>query len=174
MSKFLLVIVLGCAGGFIYSPYAATDKYAAAVVARDGKTLAELTDIPSVRESMKESFRPVVAEYLRQNVPNGLTAQQANNGILAGVVMAEKQLDLMFTAENMQEVIDSVPHDIATSYEFTHRGWRNPFTFVAIDTEDSTKNIFEFQGLTGWKLIRSEASKETVRKNVLRGLRQGR
>ena len=172
MRKFLFLVFVGCVCGFIHAPYSITERYAAAVANRDGTTIAELTDIAASRESLKESFRPVVAEYIRTQLPAGIDAQRANQAVLGGVLMAEKQIDLSFTKDTMQAFIDAAPEDQVSHYAFEQKGWRNPLTFIAVDNYDSTKMIFEFKGFDGWKQTRSESTKEAIRKAFLRGLQR--
>jgi hypothetical protein len=173
MQKFLLLVLLACLGGFLYTPFQTTDRYAAAMVARDGKVIAELSDLPVLRESLKEQLRPLIVEYLRSKVPVGMAPARAQTEILGGVMMAEKYLDLAYTAENMQRVMDQIPLEDTTGSEFTQRGWRSPFVFVAVDNKEQSKYIFEFQGLAGWKLTRLEASRQTLRKSFLAGVQRG-
>ena len=84
--------------------------------------------------------------------------------VLTGVMRIEKQLDLSITAANIQKQIESANEKSRSEgFEFVSKGWRSPITFVVLDNMD-TKSIFEFQGLSGWKLVRDESSKEGLRK----------
>ena len=170
MKKLLLLILLGGIAGFIYLPYETTSRYATAIVNRDGKAVAEMTDMVSYRESLKENLRPVVAEYLREKYPT-----QPQSEILRGVILFEKQLDLSITPSAFDKS-PSMPRLAVTTdkYELISRGWRSPLVFVAVDNEAATKLVFEFQGIAGWKAVRLEASREAMRKELQRQLKVSR
>ncbi len=164
MKKIFVLMLIVCIGSFIYSAYDTTDRYAKAVRSHDGKTVSALTDVIAYRDSLKESLRPLIAESLRQRYGASVPANRLQAEVLAGVMRIEKQLDLNFTAANIQKQIESANEKSKSEgFEFVSKGWRSPITFVVLDNMDA-KSIFEFQGLSGWKLVREESSKERLRK----------
>ncbi|MEK0450247.1 MAG: hypothetical protein RL088_2515 [Verrucomicrobiota bacterium] len=172
MKKLLLLILLASIGGFIYSPYKLTEDFATAVVNRDLTTLAAATDTPKFREAFKAGIRGMLSDTLRQHQPSNYPLQRARSELLAAIVLHEKQIDLLFTEEQTGRMFDLIhTKEVRSSYHFTNKGWRGPLTFVAVDNNDGTKMVFEFQGLAGWRLTGFDVSRNvasTLVGNLLR------
>jgi hypothetical protein len=164
LKKLFLLLLLVSIAGFIYAPYQFTEKFAIAAANRDLTTLAAATDIPKLRESFKTAIRPLLAEILRQQQPSNYPVQRGRGEVLAGVVLHEKQIDLLFTDDNVGRIFDLLHSpQVRGSYQMITKGWRGPLTFVAVDSNDGTKLLFEFQGFAGWRLTGFEPSRDVTR-----------
>jgi Protein of unknown function (DUF2939) len=163
LKKLLLLVLLASIGGFIYAPYQATEKFATAAAQRDLDALGALTDITKLRESFKTVVRPALSDTLKQRLPSNYPAQRGRSEVLAAIVLYEKQIDLLFTDDNVGRIFDLLHSPkVRGPYQMTSKGWRGPLTFVAVDSNDGTKMIFEFQGLAGWRLTGFDASRNVT------------
>ena len=168
MFKILFFVFLIALGAFIYSPYETSSRYAKAVREHEGATLAALTDHVAYRNSLKESLRPFLSEYLRTHA----TPTQTKLDVAKTAALFETHLDLQFTADKIEKMLEATRADAGQSnYAIVKTGWRSPFVFTALDNQSATKLIFEMRGFDGWKLTRIEASEQTLRGEFMRQLR---
>lgn len=158
MRKLFFVFLILVASGYIYAPYRTTSRYVAAVKARDPKILNELTDYPSVLQSVKDGTREIVTDFFARQIPANVPAHVRQGELKKRIDWWETGLAANYDPAKTEANLAAQESDRLDAYEYTAKGWRSPVTFVAVDSNNG-RDIWEL-GRSGWKRVRDESPKE--------------
>lgn len=163
MKKILIVVVILALGWFIASPYVVANQMKSAAEDRDGESLSEHIEFPTLRQNFKDQLNVAMAkEMANQAEENPFTAL----GAAFGSMMVDGMVDAYVTPAGITQMMKGEspkePGEVATlggesnsnafeDAELSYEAW-DKFTISAPNEEgEISKFVLRRRGIS-WKL----------------------